>query len=937
MNVAHGEFALMRLNSVEKKEAELLKTAFADIAYLMPTPTALRKAVLDATESVRAFLRITRIHDYTKQKQGPEHKIVLPAFFVTEHALTRTHVTLYRPRTKRGDPRLWFHGLNEYARAGDKLVLITCNESLHVVNITRIPTTALTALTSKDSRERAIHTIEEPNIVYKEVHDMENEFDITPSPRVLRMLGQIDFKPWQCLAELIDNSIDAFIEGRKATMILQPEILISFPSQAQLKAGTGTIQILDNGIGMTPETLQESVRAGYSGNDPVEKLGLFGMGFNIATARLGRRTEVWTITKEAPEWTGIIIDFDDLEKGRRFIAPRLTRPRSTDEGMVHGTEIVVKKLDEERVRPLIIGRGRNALFQKLGKIYGQLIKKINLEISIDGEMIKPTLHCVWDKKRKVETTIGPVSAIQPIHEELEPRPYCTTCWIWLEQDEKVCPACGRSSSVATRPRVIHGWVGIQRFFDRWHYGIDLIRNGRVIKELDQSFFSWENPQTGDIDLEYPIDTMYWGGRIVGELEIDFVRISHQKDAFDTRDPQWQYAVKAVRGDGPVRPNIAKDWGYEANTSPLGRLFLGYRTARQCGLKYLVPGEPDGQGNNADCRRWADLYWAGDPDYQTDEKWYEAVLIADEAQKKAHTKAKNETDQIAGKPPFETEEKAEEAGAQGGMPAGTEPIFQVDASLSRTYELKEMNGSPVITVKARRLTEGQLEGNQPIRFSIHKNEATFDYDLADEYFETSLDTPAHCLSRELSYQLLTRSNENQINWPMTKVDKELRSLYFIDTLTDVDTLGRQAGAFLDELREFFLEQLPTIAPIDTSALNPHELNQIRTRLIAEGKAGEDKVSNVISGGNFPRYLGIDFLPRAVSIWPELVLDGKFISVAYTTVTEELRPLVVEQVVGALRDVVWLCEQASLPGLNKQQWRAQLSRTASSLHLLMLWRS
>ena len=34
-------------------------------------------------------------------------------------------------------------------------------------------------------------------------------FDITPSPRVLRMLGQIDFAPWQCLAELIDNSIDA--------------------------------------------------------------------------------------------------------------------------------------------------------------------------------------------------------------------------------------------------------------------------------------------------------------------------------------------------------------------------------------------------------------------------------------------------------------------------------------------------------------------------------------------------------------------------------------------------------------------------------------------------------------------------------------------------------------------------------------------------------
>ena len=83
---------------------------------------------------------------------------------------------------------------------------------------------------------------------------MNDTFDITPSPRVLRMLGQIEFKPWQCMAELIDNSIDSFLEGRRQAMILQPEISISLPSQAQLKAGAGKIRITDNGIGM-PESI----------------------------------------------------------------------------------------------------------------------------------------------------------------------------------------------------------------------------------------------------------------------------------------------------------------------------------------------------------------------------------------------------------------------------------------------------------------------------------------------------------------------------------------------------------------------------------------------------------------------------------------------------------------------------------------------------------
>ena len=35
--------------------------------------------------------------------------------------------------------------------------------------------------------------------------------DITPTPRILRVLGEIPFAPWQCLAELIDNAIDAFL------------------------------------------------------------------------------------------------------------------------------------------------------------------------------------------------------------------------------------------------------------------------------------------------------------------------------------------------------------------------------------------------------------------------------------------------------------------------------------------------------------------------------------------------------------------------------------------------------------------------------------------------------------------------------------------------------------------------------------------------------
>ena len=53
--------------------------------------------------------------------------------------------------------------------------------------------------------------------------------DITPSPRILRMLGEIEFDEWQCIAELVDNAFDDFTDlwqsgapGRAAIRLASP-------------------------------------------------------------------------------------------------------------------------------------------------------------------------------------------------------------------------------------------------------------------------------------------------------------------------------------------------------------------------------------------------------------------------------------------------------------------------------------------------------------------------------------------------------------------------------------------------------------------------------------------------------------------------------------------------------------------------------------------
>ena len=116
-----------------------------------------------------------------------------------------------------------------------------------------------------------------------------NEFNLTPDTRILQMLGEISLDQWKCLAELIDNSVDAFINDRRAgNLTVSPEVLITIPTQDREDAA---VTVRDNGPGMTIEQLEAAVRAGWSGNNPLDNLGLFGMGFNIATARLGMVTD----------------------------------------------------------------------------------------------------------------------------------------------------------------------------------------------------------------------------------------------------------------------------------------------------------------------------------------------------------------------------------------------------------------------------------------------------------------------------------------------------------------------------------------------------------------------------------------------------------------------------------------------------------------------
>lgn len=105
------------------------------VAFLVPTPTGYEKSIMDATAPVRSLLLEHNVHDYAAQRQGPDSKAVVPAHFVNESSLTDTYASLYRPRTKQGDPRIWFQKLRRYCKPCNVLALIIIEGEIYVYNL----------------------------------------------------------------------------------------------------------------------------------------------------------------------------------------------------------------------------------------------------------------------------------------------------------------------------------------------------------------------------------------------------------------------------------------------------------------------------------------------------------------------------------------------------------------------------------------------------------------------------------------------------------------------------------------------------------------------------------------------------------------------------------------------------------------------------------
>ena len=413
--------------------------------------------------------------------------------------------------------------------------------------------------------------------------------NVTPKTNILVIITDNPMKPLQSLYELIDNCIDSFSRSKVLGVdIKNPIIDIHIPSLAEIKNGQGVFSVRDNAVGLSYEETNGAVTAGYSGKNKYDSLGLFGMGFNIATGKLGVETHFRT-TKETDDFAiDVKINLKDMTRNDSYDIP-CEKIKKTDD-FITGTIVEISQWWEKgnpkrnHIEKLA-GMSDKVVCEAIGRVYATILREGKIKIYVNNRRCEAYEPCCWSERRYVETKkYGNIYAKHAIDKVLYSERRCITCGTLLSEDEMECSVCS-GTKIRTIEERIYGWVGIQRYLDRTDFGIDLIRNGRAICIGEkEAFFTWED-ETGRKITEYPQENE-GRGRIIGELHIDYMPVDYTKSDFERTTSQWARAIRYIRGDASLLP---RKQGEVPNESILYKLYQGYHQMSVPGKKSLYIG------------------------------------------------------------------------------------------------------------------------------------------------------------------------------------------------------------------------------------------------------------------------------------------------------------------------------------------------------------
>ena len=509
--------------------------------------------------------------------------------------------------------------------------------------------------------------------------------------------------------------------------------------------------------------------------------------------------------------------------------------------------------------------------------------------------------------------------------------------------------------IVEREKRLTGWLGIQRYADPNDFGIDFIRNGRKILISDKTFFQYENPLTLQKELQYPVELgTSIGGRIVGELHVDYLIPTYQKNDFDRADASWEQTREAICGVGPFLPRSRRAMGFnEDNTSPLCLLVNAYRRVDK-GTKCLF-------APNDLAKRYAAEFRKGTRDYIDDTKWWKAAQEEDQR----NGSGPETTDVNTGETPSDDIGSYLGGGSTTGIAAGTgdsagngtststgtttlQPAAPetstMDDLLQRSTPVQQLSGrhypfgrSGSLNIRAYELTRGEIKQNgerKPCHFNADGIDCDFIYDPTHPLLAQYPITPKMLLLIYIAERLKARDALPDV----VSVYSALVGVSMEDARIDRQALVDRSSSVFELMREKL-----------TQTLRPRAADVVACIHESSGEV-EETVANIINtnpalllpfqNATAEGFDAIEFVPpktlyRLVERFPEELFDGKAFSTPYLSInltddnaTQRAREAAKDRILSFIKDALRI-----VTGYGQRVQKEELTRASLSVDFLV----
>jgi hypothetical protein len=393
-------------------------------------------------------------------------------------------------------------------------------------------------------------------------------YEITPDVTLFGKLGARSRAFPMVVTELVDNSLDSWISmpaSKKKGKSLKVEI----------SAATGKnplFTVSDNAGGMTMDELALALTVAKSDKTGNNKLlGHFGMGLKSALMYIGSEFTIFTMSYKKPNIVSTVtFNLKTFEKSGswRLDFYEISKDEAVESGIVfpkkHGTTIRVKsERYKSSSKPGIIRKLENTFApllpkdKKLGRALKTYPKELTEEINIvfGGEHLQAAGHFYTPWVNDKERILKEVKVAKALAQKSDYSKYSTSDILKsaVNVDKKSRPSVipddikwlgdvkGINEIKLTRVngKSVFGRIGL---LDRGmahnnDYGIDLIKNGRVIESnvLDRDI---KNRKIG-------LSASNHNARIVGQLYLDDWDTDHQKSSFLKDSEDWEGIIQIV--------------------------------------------------------------------------------------------------------------------------------------------------------------------------------------------------------------------------------------------------------------------------------------------------------------------------------------------------------------------------------------------------------